>query len=236
MLLIQGLGGLDGSADVTALQQALVKLGKSVPVTGTVNDPTIAALWVVLKGNLTKARDIAKLISADASTAVGWLVSAMNAVDSTVDKVPLLTTDRLLANWVNINAVAGAMCFDNSTCLAAVKVLVDGRGAVVAGITSAAGVFAKVVTAFGTPASTTPPTTGTVQLPPNKIAMLSTFSLRSKADSIKTLVETPPATSSPPTQATSKLPGLLTQWWFWGIVGLTGGALVARRATAPRAA
>jgi hypothetical protein len=240
MLLISSLDGLNGGAAVTTLQEALVKLGKQVSVTGVVDDKTIAALWTVLKGNLTKARDVAKLISADASKAVNWLVTAMDAVDSTVSKVPFLTTAKLLANWANINSVANAACGDNSICLTAAEVLVDGRKAVVAGITDAAGVFTKVVTAFGTPPTPPAPSTSTGTSQPSTNPILRAMQrARARADwggktTPGTATAKPPgtATAKPPGTATAKPPARVPLWAVLGAIGLIGGVLVARRGAA----
>jgi hypothetical protein len=226
MLLLSSLAGLNGSADVTALQKALVKLGKQVPVTGVVDDATIAALWGVLKGNLTKARDVAKLISADASKAINWLVTAMDTVDSTVSKVPLLTTARLLANWATINEAGSAACMGNDICLKAVGVLVDGRKAVVKGVTEAAGVFTKVVTAFGAPPTPSTPT-GTSQPSTNLIVRMGQQARATLLN--RTTAAAATATAKPPGTATAKPPARVPLWAVLGAIGLIGGLLVARR-------
>lgn len=229
MLLFQGLGGLDGTAEVTALQNALLKLGKSVKVDGKVNDSTVAALWSALKGNIQNAKSIAATISGEATKAIGWFLDAMNWVDAKVKAIPLglVTTEMVLNHWSDIVNYGSTACIGNETCLAVTKAIGDARSTTYSGVASAAGVLAKVVTLLGAPAGPTgstsiPTPTPTPTLPFNRAAMWQQAMVNNA--SRFQAIETPP----PPPSGQSQ--GLASMWWIWALVGLAGGVLLAKRA------
>jgi hypothetical protein len=182
-----GAPAQSSNPEVTALQQSLVKVGRNVPVTGVINDPTVASLWVLLGADLTKAKTLASLVSSEASTFVGWFADTINWINNQVSQIPggVITVDRVLNNWVNINSVLGAICSaaSSETCTNVVAALDNARTSVFNGIASKAGVIKKIVDLFGAPpgtSTTTPPkknirdqiiAAGAGKLDPNKLTV-----------------------------------------------------------------
>jgi hypothetical protein len=257
MLIMQGLGGLNGAPDVLALNSALVKLGyKAVPITSQVTDQTAAALWDAVNGSLAKVQSVAAQLSAlpgtsSAGTAVGWLVETMKWIDKSLGDIPYLdsipgvtiNTHFVLAHWADLNAVMGGACSGvayindgaGAKCKTVTGLLAAGRSKTYAGIAASAGVFAKVLSAIGAGATTGASTGGTS---PNKAALIQAMTAASGAGKIgagavKPTVETvrdpnrAPAAGYPGSEGSG-----LPKWALFALIaaGLVGGVLLARRA------
>lgn len=230
-----GLHGLDDStADVKLLQQALVKAKKSVPVTGKMDDATVAAVWFVVGSDVVKAQNIAKLVSPDVAQAIGYIVSTKNYIDGAVAEIYGFTTERVIKYWSTINDIGGAACSltNSDTCRAVVDKLVAANKTMLDTLTKAASGLAKFITMFNggsTSTGTTSTSTGTTSVKTSiATSALKLLNTKAKVTNAPLVMITPKPGLVLPVAAA---PAAIT-WWVWAALGLVGGTLLARRRAA----
>jgi hypothetical protein len=94
-----GFGDLGAAGTVQGIQTRLAALGKigSGDVTGIMNDNTMAALYKLAFADVVKLQKIAGLLSNDVATAIGYIVSILNGINSVL--CCGITPDDLFKNW-----------------------------------------------------------------------------------------------------------------------------------------
>ena len=138
----------------------------------------------------------------------------------------------VLSNWANINSVAYGACMggellglvSESTCNTISGKLYEARKKTFEGVAYIAGVLAKIITAFGVPATGVPATT-----PINpRLALLT---LHSGPRILNTTMEQTDAQKAAAASNAALMSSITNKWWLWAIVGLAvGGFFASRRA------
>jgi hypothetical protein len=179
---MSGFGTLGAAGTVRDIQTRLAALGKisssNIDPNGIINDATVAALYKLAFEDVVKVQNVAGSISGDVATAIGYIVSILNGINSLL--CCGITPDDLFKNWgTSLTVIRAAAATadivqdpDHAAQLrAAADKLEATRATLYNGIAGRADQILKVMNILNPP-----PTTGTQPPPLNpKAALLATI-------------------------------------------------------------